>query len=228
MKNRVLGLLLLVSALFVPKMAHAQIYAKLNALYAVVGVINPQLEFVVGPHSSVSIDPMFSPYRTIRWGNRNDIHAQFGILQTEYRYYIKPEARGFYVSANAGMQAFDLSRPYLFQNGKLVTFEHGFGRGFGLMVGIGIGYSHTFKERWVVDAFFAFDRMWSWYNDYLANGEINLFPRHQKEPKFPDPFNGSAEWLPSKIGVSIGYKIFDPTAKRKSCKQRRVERLLNR
>lgn len=228
MKNRVLGLLLLVSALFVPKMAHAQIYAKLNALYAVVGVINPQLEFVVGPHSSVSIDPMFSPYRTIRWGNRNDIHAQFGILQTEYRYYIKPEARGFYVSANAGMQAFDLSRPYLFQNGKLVTFEHGFGRGFGLMVGIGIGYSHTFKERWVVDAFFAFDRMWSWYNDYLANGEINLFPRHQKEPKFPDPFNGSAEWLPSKIGVSIGYKIFDPTAKRKSCKQRRVERLLNK
>lgn len=228
MKNRVLGFLLLVSALFVPKIAHAQIYAKLNALYAVVGVINPQLEFVVGPHSSVSIDPMFSPYRTIRWGDRNDIHAQFGILQTEYRYYIKPEARGFYVSANAGMQAFDLSRPYLFQNGKLVTFEHGFGRGFGLMVGIGIGYSHTFKERWVVDAFFAFDRMWSWYNDYLANGEINLFPRHQKEPKFPDPFNGSAEWLPSKIGVSIGYKIFDPTAKRKPCKQRRVERLLNK
>lgn len=228
MKNRVLGFLLLVSGLFAPIAAQAQIYAKLNALYAVVGVINPQLEFVVGPHSSVSIDPMFSPYRTIRWGDRNDIHAQFGILQTEYRYYIKPEARGFYVSANAGMQAFDLSRPYLFQNGKLVTFEHGFGRGFGLMVGIGIGYSHTFKERWVVDAFFAFGRMWSWYNDYLANGEINLFPRHQKEPKFPDPFNGSAEWLPSKIGVSIGYKIFDPTAKRKSCKQRRVERLLNR
>ena len=228
MKNRVLGFLLLVSGLFAPIAAQAQIYAKLNALYAVVGVINPQLEFVVGPHSSVSIDPMFSPYRTIRWGDRNDIHAQFGILQTEYRYYIKPEARGFYVSANAGMQAFDLSRPYLFQNGKLVTFEQGFGRGFGLMVGIGIGYSHTFKERWVVDAFFAFGRMWSWYNDYLANGEINLFPRHQKEPKFPDPFNGSAEWLPSKIGVSIGYKIFDPTAKRKSCKQRRVERLLNR
>ena len=226
MKNRVLGLLLLVSALFVPKVAQAQIYAKLNALYAVVGVINPQLEFVVGPHSSISIDPMFSPYKTIKWGERNDIHAQCGILQTEYRFYIKPEARGFYVSANAGMQAFDLTRPYLFQNGKIISFEQGFGRGFGLMVGIGIGYTHTFKERWVVDAFFAFDRMWSWYNDYFANGEINLFPRHQKEPKYPDPFNGSAEWLPSKIGVSIGYKIFDPTAKRKSCKQRRVERLL--
>lgn len=228
MKNRVFRVIIAVAMVALPMVSKAQIYAKLNALYAVVGVINPQLEFVVGPHSSISIDPTFSPHKTIKWGNRNDIHAQFGILQTEYRFYIKSEARGFYVSANAGMQAFDLTRPYLFQNKKLVSFEQGFGRGFGVMVGIGIGYSHTFKERWVVDAFFAFDRMWSWYNDYAANGEINLFPRHQKEPKFPDPFNGSAEWLPSKIGVSIGYKIFDPSAKRKSCKQRRVEKMLNK
>ncbi len=228
MKNRVFRVIIAVAMVALPMVSKAQIYAKLNALYAVVGVINPQLEFVVGPHSSISIDPTFSPHKTIKWGNRNDIHAQFGILQTEYRFYIKSEARGFYVSANAGMQAFDLTRPYIFQNKKLVSFEQGFGRGFGVMVGIGIGYSHTFKERWVVDAFFAFDRMWSWYNDYTANGEINLFPRHQKEPKFPDPFNGSAEWLPSKIGVSIGYKIFDPSAKRKSCKQRRVEKMLNK
>jgi hypothetical protein len=130
--------------------------------------------------------------------------------ETEYRFYIKREVRGFYVSANIGMQAFDMTRPYLFQNGKFISFEKGFGRGFGVMTGIGIGYSHTFKERWVVDAFFAFDRMWSWYNDYFENGEINLFPRHMYDTKYPDPFNGSAEWLPSKIGVSIGYKIFDP------------------
>ena len=71
------------ATLVLPTLASAQIYAKLNALYAVAGVINPQLEFVVGPHSSVSIDPMFSPHKTIRWGDRNDIHARFGIFQTE-------------------------------------------------------------------------------------------------------------------------------------------------
>ena len=224
-KKRLIALLAVVM-MAIPLMSQAQIYAKLNMLYAVVGVINPQLEFVVGPHSSISIDPMFSPHKTIKWGDRNDIHARCGIFQTEYRFYIKREARGFYVSVNAGMQAFDLTRPFFFQNNKLITFEPGYGRGWGMMVGLGIGYSHTFKERWVVDAFFAFDRMWSRYNDYLANGEINLFPRHQKEPKYPDPYNGSAEWLPSKIGVSIGYKIFDPTLPRKTCRQRRVERIL--
>ena len=226
MKKYLYKALLCVAIIALPSVANSQIYAKLNMLYAVVGVINPQLEFVVGPHSSISIDPMFSPYKTIKWGDRNDIHARCGIFQTEYRFYIKREARGFYVSANAGMHAFDLTRPFFFQGDKIISFEPGYGKGWGMMVGLGIGYSHTFKERWVVDAFFAFDRMWSWYNDYFANGEINLFPRHQKEPKYPDPFNGSAEWLPSKIGVSIGYKIFDPNIKRKSCKERKVERLL--
>lgn len=228
MKKKILFALFALVMLAMPSVAKSQIYAKLNALYAVAGVINPQLEFVVGPHSSVSIDPMFSPYKTIKLGKYDNIHALFGILQAEYRCYIKREARGFYVSANAGMQAFDMTRPYLFQGGKLISFEQGFGRGFGMMVGIGIGYTYHFKERWVVDAFFAFDRMWSWYNDYNADGSINLFPRHQHEPKFPDPFNGSAEWLPSKIGVSIGYKIFDPDASRKSYKQRRIEKILSK
>ena len=226
MKKKIFSVIAL-AMLFVPTLSHAQIYAKLNALYAVVGIINPQLEFVVGPHSSISIDPMFSPYKRIKLGDRDDIHALFGIFQTEYRCYIKREAKGFYVSANVGMQAFDISRPYLFENGKLISFNAGFGRGFGLMAGLGIGYSHHFKERWVVDAFFAFDRMWSWYNGYSADGEIQMFPKHQKEPKFPDPFNGSAEWLPSKIGVSIGYKIFDPSLKAKSAKQRRIEKMLS-
>lgn len=226
MKKKIFFALFTLAILAMPAVAKSQIYAKLNALYAVAGVVNPQLEFVVGPHSSVSIDPMFSPYKSISIGKYKDVHALFGILQTEYRFYIKREAKGFYVSANAGMQAFDMSRPYLFQGGKLVTFEQGFGRGFGVMAGIGVGYSHHFKERWVVDAFFAFDRMWSWYNDYNADGSINLFPRHQHEPKFPDPFNGSAEWLPSKIGVSIGYKIFDPSSSCRSSKQRRVEKML--
>ena len=225
MKKKVFAILLC-TMMAIPALSQAQIYAKINALYAVAGIINPQLEFVVGPHSSVVIDPTFSPHKNLKIGSRDDIHALFGILQTEYRYYIKREAQGFYVSANVGMQAFELTRPYLFPKGKLVSFEGGFGRGFGVMTGLGIGYSHTFKERWVVDAFFAFDRMWSWYNDYDSKGAIDLFPRHQKEPKFPDPFNGSAEWLPSKIGVAIGYKIFDPTLKNRSCRERKIERLL--
>ena len=211
LRYKVLKVVLCAVLLVAPLAASSQIYLKLNGLYALVGIINPQLEFTVGPHSSVAFDVTYSPWRRADLGQYKDLHANFGILQTEYRFYIKREARGFYVSANAGMQAFDLTRPFLFRQGRFISFERGFGRGFGVMVGLGVGYTHTFKERWVVDAFFAFDRMWSWYNDYDADGRVNMEPGHQKEPKYPDPFNGSAEWLPSKVGISIGYRIFDPS-----------------
>ena len=125
MKKKIFIYILVGAMLAMPTIAKGQIYAKLNALYAVVGVINPQLEFVVGPHSSISIDPMFSPHKTIKWGNRNDIHARCGIFQTEYRFYINREVKGFYVSANAGMHAFDLTRPFFFQGDKIISFEPG-------------------------------------------------------------------------------------------------------
>ena len=214
---------LLAAMLVLPMVGKSQVYLKLNLPYACVGIINPQLEFIVGPHSSVVIDPTYSPWRSV-----DGKHLNFGILPNEYRFYIKREAKGFYFSVNAGMQLFDLTRPYLFNKvgnkRKFITWEQGFGRGFGVMVGLGIGYEHRFKERWVVDAFFAFDRMWSWYNDYNAQGEISMNPNHHKPPIHePDPFNGSAEWLPSKIGLSIGYMIFDPQRSKRKAEQAKSE-----
>lgn len=201
--------------LALPMVAKSQVFVKLNLPYACVGVINPQLEFIVGPHSSVVIDPTYSPWQSV-----NGKHLHFGILQNEYRCYIKREAQGLYFSIHAGAQLFDLTRPYPFRNGKLLDWEEGFGRGFGVMVGLGIGYEHRFKERWVVDAYFAFDRMWSWYNDYNSKGEINMYPAHHKPPMAePDPFNGSDEWLPSKIGLAIGYMIFDPQRERRKAER---------
>ncbi|MBR4849464.1 MAG: DUF3575 domain-containing protein [Alistipes sp.] len=207
-------LIIAVAVLAIPAMAKSQVYTKLNLLYACAGIVNPQLEFVVGPHSSIVIDPTYSPWESI-----DGKHFHFGILQNEYRCYIKREAQGFYFSTHIGVQLFDITRPYPFSNGKLVSWRGGFCRGFGAMFGLGIGYEHRFKERWVVDAYFAFDRMWSWYNGYDDDGKIQMYPRHQKEPPYPDPFNGSAEWLPSKIGLSIGYMIFDPQSSRRKAEK---------
>ena len=96
--------------------AYSQTYVKMNALYAAVGVINPQVEFVISPHSSTAIDLTCSPWR--RW---NGAHSQFLILLGEYRYYFKQATNGWYVSANAGMMGFDLNRPQFFKNGKFIS-----------------------------------------------------------------------------------------------------------
>lgn len=183
--------------------ASSQIYVKLNTLYAVVGVINPSLEAVVTPNSTLSVDITYSPWKSI-----NNHHAHFGLFLGEYRYYFKQAVKGWYVSANVGLSAFDVSKP-TFKGGKF-TFKEGYGKGFGIMAGVGAGYQHTFRERWVVDAFIAVDFLGSWYNGYAANGEIIMNPHGHEHYKHPDPFNGSGEFIPAKIGVSIGYRIFKP------------------
>ena len=61
--------------------ADAQIYAKLNGLYALVGVVNPQVEAVIAPHSTLSVEATFSP-----WKSFNSRHLFFGMFSGEYRY----------------------------------------------------------------------------------------------------------------------------------------------
>lgn len=184
--------------------ASAQIYAKVNALYALVGVVNLQAEGVIAPHSSLVIDATYSPWKSI--GGK---HANFGIFQGEYRYYFRQAAKGWYLSANAGMMGFDINKPKFF-DGALIRFKDNYSKGFGLMFGVGAGYQHTFAQRWVVDVFIAFDFLRSWYNGYNSDGSVIMNPYGHEEYTHPDPFNGSSEFMPIKGGVSIGYRLFSP------------------
>lgn len=185
--------------------ATAQVYAKINALYAVVGVANPSVEAAIAPHSSFSIDATFSPWRSVKGR-----HLFFGMFNGEYRYYIKRATEGFYAAFNAGGMGFDINKPYLFKGGKLLGFNVNYGKGFGLIVGLCAGYQHHFAERWTVDAFVGVGYLRSWYNGYQPDGTIVMSPQGHEDYEKPDPFNGSSEVMPFKAGISIGYRIFNP------------------
>lgn len=189
--------------------ADAQIYAKLNGLYACVGVVNPQVEFRISDHSAFQSEIVYSPWKSIRGR-----HMHFGIFMNEYRYYInnmRNKGRGFYVGADAGMMVFDISRPRL-GDGHLLWFSRNYGKGYGIMLGLSVGYEYCFCERWVLDVFVGGAYMNSMYNGYRADGTIEMNPHRPpgKEPSSPDPFNGSAETLPCRAGLSVGYRIFNP------------------
>ena len=199
-------LILLFFLVSLPSLASADIYGKLNLMYAVVGVINPQFEFQTSQNTTLSVDVTYSPWKRI--GGKG-YHMNFGILQTEMRYYFKGANRGWYLSGNIGMQGFDMNKPKLFSGG-FITLKDTYSKGFGFMAGVGAGWEKQFRERWVVDIFVAFDFMLSWYNGYKMNGEIIMNPMGHEHYVYPDPLNASSEFLPSKIGVSIGYRIFAP------------------
>lgn len=181
----------------------AQGYVKLNALYAVLGVANPAVEFAITPKSSLQTDIVISPWKSI-----NGKHMNFAIFMGEYRRYFKAHNDGWYLGANIGMMAFDMTKPFI-EDWKL-KFENRYCKGYGMMIGLCVGYEYRFRERWLVDAYFGWAWMDSHYNGYSFEGETDMFPHRPEQPEFPDPFNGSSEWYPNKIGVSIGYRIFQP------------------
>ncbi|HJC76085.1 MAG TPA: DUF3575 domain-containing protein [Candidatus Alistipes excrementavium] len=196
-----LAVLFVITATALP--AGAQTYVKLNGLYALAGVVNPSVEFVISPKSTVQTEIVVSPWESI--GGK---HMLFGILMGEYRRYFRGHNDGWYLGANAGMMAFDMSKPYM--DGWHLRFEDRYCKGYGFMIGICAGYEWQFRERWVLDAFLGWSWMSSFYNGYSMDGEIDMHPHRPVQPEYPDPFNGSSEWYPNKIGLSIGYRIISP------------------
>lgn len=197
------ALLLLSFLLTAGQGAHAQIDLKINGLYAVVGVINPAVEFTVSPKSTIQTEIVISPWKSV-----NQKHLLFGIFMGEYRRYFREQKNGWYLGANIGMMAFDLSKPFF--NGKEIQFEHRYCKGYGMMIGLCVGYEYRFRERWLLDVYFGWAWMDSHYNGYSFDGQIDMYPHRPEQPRYPDPFNGSSEWYPNKAGLSIGYRIFSP------------------
>lgn len=167
MKKSLLLLLALCATLAGSRTATAQTYVKLNGLYALAGVVNPAVEFAVSPHSTVQAEIVVSPWNSIRGK-----HMTFGILMGEYRRYFRGHNDGWYLGANIGMMAFDMSKPFL--DGMHLRFEDRYCKGYGMMIGLCAGYEWRFRERWVLDAFFGWSWMSSFYNGYSMAGDARL------------------------------------------------------
>ena len=92
------------------------------------------------------------------------------------------------------MMAFDMSKPYI--EGWKLKFEDRYCKGYGMMIGLCVGYEYQFGKRWLLDAFLGWAWMDSHYNGYSFDGQVDMYPH--------------------KIGVSIGYRIFTPRNKQRT------------
>ena len=187
MKRFGISSLLLLASLLRPAATDAQIYAKLNGLYALVGVVNPAVEFRLTDHSAFQTEFVYSPWKSINVdGQSKPMH--FGIFLNEYRYYFRGYARGWYVGGNAGMMAFRMSKPYIENWG--IHLENRYSKGYGFMFGACAGYERIFRERWVFDVFFGWSWMTSFYNGYDLDADGAAPPRTTAAPRSPQRFVG--------------------------------------
>lgn len=202
----------------------AQIYAKLNAPYAFVGVINPSFEFTLSEKSTFQTDIVISPWNSIEWKGIGR-PMKFLLFTNEYRRYFKRHNSGWYVGADAGIMTFHMAKPE-FNNGKL-GLQDVASKGYGFLLGVSGGYELKLGEKWIMDAFVGFGWLGSMHNVYALKdgivqggriynkGELIVTPGNGDwGDKREDSWNGSGEWLPFKIGVSFGAVIFDPNKRK--------------
>ena len=185
MIRKILLLLLLWISVNVLK---AQSYVKLNGLYALVGVINPSIEMPLADKLTFQMEGIYSPWKSV---NGRPMH--FGIFLNEVRWHTKESYKGWYLGASAGMQGFYMAK----DDSKNC-------KGWGILIGATTGYQWKLSERLMLEAFVGYGWQHSWYVGYSPVTGEEIFP-----------YNKSAEWLPYKIGLNIGYKFFDPNKKKK-------------
>lgn len=198
--------------------SQAQTYVKLNGLYALGGIINPAAEFTLSKHSTFQTELVISPWKSINYKGVGR-PMLFGLLINEYRYYFRESNSGWYAGANFGFGIHHMTKVNL---GSGPRFKDTSAKGYNVMGGISGGYEWRFAERWLLDAFVGFGYIYSRYNGYALvdgvveggvtynRGEIIMTPNRSQQPVHPDPWNSSAEWIPYKIGVSIGFLINNP------------------
>jgi len=199
--------ILAVLLLACPLAAGAQSYVKLNAAYALAGVVNPQLEITLSKRMTFQTDIALSPWKSIRWKGAN-YPMRFLIVSNDVRWHFRAPADGWYAGIVYGVQGFNMTKPTIFDNGKFDLEGHS-GKGWGVQIGAVGGYQWTLARRWLLDAFAGFGYQISWYNSYSPpGGPIELYPHGHDPAAPPDPWNASAEWGINKFGVSVGYLIF--------------------
>ena len=191
--------------------AAGQIYGKLNSIFALAGVINPQVEITLSDKMTFQAEIIFSPWKHISW-KENDYPMLFFMASNDIRWFFRAPADGWYVGCNYGAQGFNMTKPEIFN--KNIQFADHWGKGWGINTGVMVGWQRSLGQRWLLDAYLSFGYQISWYNSYRFDSGIELYPQGHSPDVPPDPWNASAEWGPNKAGVSFGYLLFDPKNKR--------------
>ena len=129
----------------------------------------------------------------------------FNYVFPEFRYYFKEKNDGFYLGAHTGAGMFKLSKNKSYASSNMYQY------GYIFFTGITTGYQWKFKERWSLDLFLSggwsnanyqgFDRDTGERVDDDCH-ELGLCPTNIRKG-----YNYSAQWIPYRGGLMIGYKL---------------------
>lgn len=164
---------------------------KLSAA-AVVGIVNPSVEFRAHKNVTVALEGLgiFYPkgFAGIIQGP-----AVMAMTFVESRYYPIESFRGFFVGPNLGFSAWTLSKGIhpLYWG----TYVDKYQTGYNFMAGITLGYAFTLTKHWGIEISVGGGFQAGFYEGHCSSdGSMYI------------GWNGSSEWLPYKAALNIVYK----------------------
>ena len=182
MRKYILSLIAL--SLFFTTQIEAQTRIKTNALFWAVLAPNVSVETKIADNWTFEGD-IFGAYwksfikeKPFKWAE----------LLAGVRYYPKKEFKGFYFGPFAAGDAFIISK-YNYSRDKV---QHG----YGVAVGLTIGYQWKISKRWNMDCYIGggWHHAWYWGEDRKNGG------------RYVD-WNKSGEWLPYRGAISFSYLL---------------------
>lgn len=172
----------------------AETAIKLNAVYAIGGVVSPSIEVGVAKHFTIQLDAVASFYQSISIGKIKNMPLLLGLGFIDMHWFPKERFKGFYVGPTIGYGAFKMQK-WNYWNTTKAQY------GTAVCLGAVIGYQWQVKK-WTFDLFLGGGWIHSIYDGYdTVTGE------RYDLGEFPGKYNKSAEWLPFKGGLNIGYRF---------------------
>lgn len=164
---------------------------KLSAA-AVVGIVNPSMEFRAHRNITVALEGLGVFYPN-GFGKIIDGPAVIAMTFIEGRYYPIESFRGFFVGPNIGFSAWTLSKGIhpMYWN----QYTDAYQVGYNFMAGITLGYAFTITKHWGIEISLGGGYQAGFYEGhYKSDGSMYI------------GWNGSSEWLPYKAAVNIIYR----------------------
>lgn len=177
--------ILLLFTLTIQLVCYSQTQLKGNCIYWLAGMPNISAETRIAKHLTLSGEVLYSPWESVR-GNK----LQFLQFNPDVRWYPRGAFKGFFAGAYASIQDFKLTKWNYWNKG---LYQDGWGYGFGGL----FGYQVAISDRFSLDVYAG----GGWHHGryqgfYTRTGEMYK------------NWNGSGEWMPYRLGISVCYRIF--------------------
>ncbi|WP_394759094.1 DUF3575 domain-containing protein [Flavobacterium sp.] len=167
---------------------HAQTYAKVNGIAALVLVPNIGIETPIAEKLTFQVDIAAS-----FWKSANNAPLQFVIITPEIRYHFKENYKGFYIGTHLGGGTFKLQKwSYLYTNY--------YQKGYNYFIGGTVGYKKSISKKLLLDIFIGGGSQQAFYKGYY----LDTNTRYETAEKY----NKSGEFLLYRGGIMICYLIY--------------------